>query len=130
MTFLLLILNTVFAVLTALFYQSRTLLVFSFLFAYANPLLLGTTSSDPYTLLGYTMIVTLGAMSISFLRHDDILFFLSLAFSIVLFLVAPYHDDIQWITKFLCIDAVGIMALYVSTQFEQKFQQISNTLVL
>jgi len=129
-TFLLLILNTVFAVLTALFYQSRTLLVFSFLFAYANPLLLGTTSSDPYTLLGYTMIVTLGAMSISFLRHDDILFFLSLAFSIVLFLVAPYHDDTQWIAKFLCIDAVGIIGLYVSSRFEQKYQQISNTLVL
>ncbi|MDP2396307.1 MAG: hypothetical protein Q8S84_02260 [bacterium] len=39
-TFVFLIFNTVFAVLTSLIYKSRTLLLFSFIFAFINPLLI------------------------------------------------------------------------------------------
>jgi len=40
-TFIFLIFNTVFAVATSLVYNSRTLLIFSFIFAYLNPLIVG-----------------------------------------------------------------------------------------
>ena len=73
-TFIFLIINTVFAVAVSLFYNSRPLLIFAFVFAYLNPFLLWSSSSEPYTLLGYTMIVTLWAMYVSYREKDEILF--------------------------------------------------------
>lgn len=85
-TFVFLILNTLFAVMTSLVYNSRTLLVFAFAFAYLNPLLLGESSTEPYTLLGYTMIVTLGALFLSYKKKDEILFPLAFICASVLLL--------------------------------------------
>jgi uncharacterized membrane protein len=92
--------------MTSLVYKSQTLLIFSFVFAYINPLLLGTSSDEPYTLLGYTMIVTLGALSMSYTRKDIILFVLAFVFSAILFLIAPYQDANGWIAKLLCINTL------------------------
>lgn len=128
-TFLFLILNTLFAVTTALVYQSHALLIFSFVFAYINPLLLGTSSQEPYTLLGYTMIVTLGAMFMSYTRKDILLFVLAFVFSAFLFLGAPSQDSSGWITKLLCINTLWALSLYVSTVFQKKYQYINELLI-
>lgn len=53
-----LVLNTAFAVATALVYSSRTFLLFSFAFGYAIPFLVGATPRGPYGLLGYNAILT------------------------------------------------------------------------
>jgi len=59
---LFLVMNTVFAIVTSLVYKSQALLIFSFIFAYLNPLLIGGSSDNPYTLVSYSMIVSLGAL--------------------------------------------------------------------
>jgi uncharacterized membrane protein len=54
-------------------YKSRTILLFSFIFAYINPFLTGGDSVNPYTLVGYSMIVSLGALFIGTKQDDHIL---------------------------------------------------------
>ena len=128
-TFFFLILNTVFAVVTSLVYNSRPLLIFGFVFAYLNPLLLGTSSSEPYTLLWYTMIVTLWAMYMAYTRKDEILFPLSFILAACMFLIAPWNDGAWWTTKLLCINTLGVVSLYVSTVFEKKYQHLWELLI-
>jgi Predicted membrane protein (DUF2339) len=128
-TFFFLILNTLLATITSLVYKSRILLLFSFLFAYINPLLLGTSSTEPYTLLGYTMIVTLGALFLSYREKDKLLFSLSFLFASFFFLAAPWSNATEWITKLLCINTLGALSLYVSSVFEKKYQYLSELLI-
>ncbi len=129
LTFAFLILNTIFSVITALLYNSRTLLILGFVFAYINPFLLGTSSSEPYTLLGYTMIVTLWALFLSYTKKDTILFPLSFIFAAIIFLIAPWHNAAGWITKLLCINTLWALALYTSTVFKKSFQHLSEILI-
>ncbi len=129
MTFWFLILNTLFAIMTALLYNSRPLLIFAFAFAYVNPLLLGESSSEPYTLLGYTMIVTLWAMYMSYTRKDSILFPFTFILASIMFLIAPWNDGNGWIVKLLCINTLGTMSLYISNIFKKSFQYISEFLI-
>lgn len=128
-TFLFLILNTIFAVSASLVYKSHTLLIFSFIFAYINPLLLGTHSDDPYTLLGYTMIVTLWAMYMSHTRKDIILFTLSFILWAFLLLIAPSQDTDGWIVKLLCVNILWVLSLVVSTVFEKRYQYFVEFLI-
>jgi len=115
---------------TSLVYKSHTLLIFSFIFAYINPFLTGGSSTEPYTLLGYTMIVTFGALFMSYTRKDIILFILSFLFAAFLILVAPYSSSgYGWIAKLLCMDILGILALYVSTIFSKQYTYISEYLI-
>lgn len=53
-----LVLNTLFAVATALVYSSRTFLLFSFAFGYVIPFVVGAEPRGPYGLLGYNAILT------------------------------------------------------------------------
>ncbi|MCD5374967.1 DUF2339 domain-containing protein [Candidatus Gracilibacteria bacterium] len=129
-TFMFLILNTVFAVVTALLYNSRPLLIFGFVFAYLNPLLLGESGSEPYTLLGYTMIVTFGALFMSYKRKDEILFPLAFILASIMLLIAPWSDGSGWIAKLLCINTLGAVSLYCSTVFRKTFQNISEILIV
>lgn len=114
-TFLFLIFNTVFAVVTSLLYKSRTLLLFSFIFAFLNPLLIWWSSDNPYTLSGYSLIVSFGWLYL-WTKHKDIL--LTLWVFILwnlLFLIAPYSSDLHWIIK-LASSAIlsisSILAIY------------------
>ena len=129
MTFVFLILNTFFAVTTALVYNSRQLLIFSFIFAYANPLLLWAAGTEPYTLLGYSMIVTLWAMYMAYSRKDEILFPLSFILAAIMFLIAPWSDWYGWIAKLICINILGTVSLYVSSGFEKKYQNLGEVLI-
>lgn len=128
-TFMFLILNTVLAVTTSLVYKSQSLLIFSFVFAYINPLLVGGGSPDPYTLLGYTMIVTFWAMFLSYTKKDIYLFTLSFILASILLLIAPYSDPSGWVSKLLCINVLGALALYSSTIFKKKMLLLSEVLI-
>lgn len=128
-TFGLLILNTIFAVVTSLLYNSRSLLIFWFAFAYLNPLLLGESSSEPYTLLGYTMIVTLGAMYMAYTKKDEVLFPLAFVLASIMFLIAPWSDGTGWVTKLLCINTLGAIALYSSTAFTKSYKYLYEILI-
>lgn len=128
-TFFLLILNTLFAVVVSLVYSSRNLLIFAFAAAYINPLLLGTSSEDPYVLLGYTMIVTLGAMYLSFKKKEALLFPLSFTLAAFMLIIAPWSDATGWVTKLICINLLGAMWLYVSSVFKKTYQYIYEFLI-
>lgn len=58
-TLIFLLLNTLFAVVTALVYSSRTFLIFSFVFAYLIPFLVGSKSESAILMILYTAIVSL-----------------------------------------------------------------------
>lgn len=128
-TFIFLILNTLFAVVVSLVYSSRNLLIFAFAAAYINPLLIGSVSSDPYNLLSYTMIVTFGAMYMSFIRKEEVLFPVSFVLASIMILIAPWSDPVGWVTKLLCINLLGAIALYVSTVFQKTYKLIYELLI-
>ena len=128
-TFVFLILNTIFAVVTSLVYNSRALLIFAFIFAYLNPLLLWSSSNEPYTLLGYTMIVTAWAMYMAYIKRDEILFPVSFILAAIMFVIAPWSDGAWWTVKLLSINTLGVMSLYVSTVFEKKYQYLGEILI-
>ena len=132
LTFMFLILNTLFAIATSLVYKSHTLLIFSFIFAYINPLIIGAPNpTEPYTLLGYTMIVSLGALFMSYSRKDILLFVLSFILWSILILIASPHMESGnwWIAKLLCVNTLGVISLYVSTIFRKNYKLISEYLI-
>jgi len=129
LTMLLLVANTVFAIYTSISHESRALLIFAFVIAYINPFLVWDSSWEPYTLLWYTMIVTLWAMYMSHQRKDEILFPLSFVFAAILIIITPWNDGIWWITKLLCINTLWALWLYVSTVFQKTYKYIFEFLI-
>lgn len=125
-TFLLLILNTVFWVVTSLVYQSRTLLIFSFIFAYINPFIIWANSSGtPYTLIWYSLIVSLWGLFLaqnwstkSLVQHEinehnyNILLYITFILGSLLILVAPFTTNIDWIAKIISSVVLSIVTIY------------------
>lgn len=99
LTFWALILNTIFWIYTALNYKNKNLLIFSFIIAYINPLLLGSSSDEPYTLLIYTLIITISAIFIWEKVQSRSLIILSFLAWNFFFLVAPASGEIWFLTK-------------------------------
>ncbi|MDQ7023665.1 MAG: DUF2339 domain-containing protein [Candidatus Gracilibacteria bacterium] len=117
-TFIFLILNTVFGVLTSMIYKSKTLLVFSFIFAYLNPFIIGSDgATQPYTLIGYSLIVSLGALYISIREATLTLLALSFIFGNILFLVAPFSDSIGWSSKIILTSVFSIITIIGANKF-------------
>jgi len=112
-TFLFLILNTVFAVVTSLVYKSRTLLLFSFLFAFINPLLVWWSSDNPYTLVWYSLIVAFGWLYLANKDKDILLTIWIFILSNILFLIAPMSSDIHWIIKLIWSAIISISTILV-----------------
>ncbi len=112
LTFIFLILNTVFGVVTSLAYQSKTMLLFSFIFAYLNPFLIWADSSTPYTLVGYSMIVSAWALFLWHTEKDNTLKYSAFILWNLLFLAAPFSTDKEWVVKLV---ASGI--LWLTTMF-------------
>lgn len=100
-TFVFLIFNAVFWILTSLVYKSRTLLIFSFVFAYLNPFLIWWSSETPYVLIWYSMIVSLWALFVWIKQNDDILKYTAFVLWNLLFLLSPFNSDIAWISKMI-----------------------------
>jgi hypothetical protein len=114
-TFLFLILNTIFGILISLIYKSRTLLVFSFLFAYINPFIIWSDwITAPYTLIWYSLIVSLWALFLSKVKSSFSLLFISFVFWNLLFLAAPFTTDIEWSSKIIFTVILSIFSIFLS----------------
>ncbi len=111
-TFILLILNTVFAVVTSLVYKSRNILLFGFAFAYLNPFLTGASSDTPYLLVGYSLIISLWALFIWEKQNDTTLKYCAFIGWNLLFLLAPFSENIEWITKIIASGILAISSFY------------------
>ena len=119
-TFLFLIFNTVFAVVTSLVYKSRTLLLFSFIFAFINPLLVWWSSDNPYTLIWYSLIVAFGWLFLSFKNKDILLAIWVFILANVLFLIAPFNSDIHWIVKLVSSTIISIITIFTVYNIDTK----------
>lgn len=125
-TFLLLIFNTVFAVITSLVYKSHSLLFFSFVFAYLNPFLIGAEASDtPYTLSGYGMIVSLGAVVLSSLikeeseKYSENLLGTAFLGGNLLFLIAPFETTTGWLVKLAMMAILSLVTFFTAYRNNQ-----------
>jgi len=124
-TFLFLILNTIFWVLTSLIYKSKTLLIFSFIFAYLNPFIIWAESNwEPYTLIWYSFIVSLWALFIAQKNQSIILFVMSFIFWNFLIFVAPTSDSIWEISKLIVLNLFNVITIYNSIKFSDKYKLI------
>jgi hypothetical protein len=126
-TFLLLILNTIFAVVVSLVYNSSAILFFSFVIAYLNPFLIGAKASEtPYTLVGYSLIVSLGAILLSNLFKEKLkkhsVDLLSTAFvgGNILFLIAPFSTTSHWLLKLGLMAFVSLICVWSAYKNNQK----------
>ena len=119
-TFFFLIFNTAFAVVTSLLYKSRTLLLFSFIFAFINPLLVGWSSDNPYTLIGYSLIVAFGWLFLSLNRKDILLATWVFMLANILFLIAPFTSDMHWIVKLVSSTIISIASIFVIYKIDLK----------
>lgn len=113
-SFIFLILNTIFAVVTSLYYKSNTLLIFAFLFAYANPFLVWLQETTPYLQVWYAMIVSLWALFLAWRRSN--IFVLLIAFFCwnLLLYIAPNtlpEWEVGYMTKYLSIIFLSLLSL-------------------
>ena len=118
-TFIFLILNTVFAVLTSLIYKSKTLLIFSFIFAYLNPFIIWAESNgQPYTLIWYSLIVSLWALYLSIREASLTLLIISFIAWNLLFFMAPFSDSIWWSAKIILTSILSIISIVAVWKFK------------
>lgn len=118
-TFIFLILNSVFWVITSLVYKSNTLLLFSFIFAYLNPFIIWAESNgQPYTLIWYSLIVSLWAL-FTWRREANLsLVIMSFIFWNLLFLIAPFSDSIWWSSKIILTSIFSLITIIAINKFK------------
>ncbi len=116
--FALLVFNTVFAVATALYYRTNVLLLFAFVFAYAIPFLVGAEGvTTPYTLVGYSLCVTFGAIAVSQfdkkMSPETVATLLRIVTvgGILLVLAAPFENPIEWTVKLVALAILSVWML-------------------
>ncbi len=127
-TFTFLILNTIFAITTSLVYKSKTLLLFSFVFAFLNPFLIGSKwDGTPYTLVWYSTIISIWAIILSHLyykdKENDFTQYLSYVGFIgwnILFLLAPFSTPTHWLIKLICIWIISFSTILLSYKNNEK----------
>ncbi|MDD4530492.1 MAG: DUF2339 domain-containing protein [Candidatus Gracilibacteria bacterium] len=127
-TFIFLILNTIFSVVISLSYKSKNLLLFSFVFAYLNPLLIGAKpDSTPFTLVGYSFIISIGALALAanYFKNQEESFGTYLAYTAliggnILFLLAPFTTEIHWLIKLVFMGILSFKAILLNYKFNKK----------
>lgn len=124
LTFLLLICNTIFAIVTSLVYKSKTLLLFAFVFAYFIPFLINPESQNtPYTLLGYSLILSCGAIALHrFLRKESYHNLLAVAAigGNILILLAPFTLSSEWIIVLGASVFLSLVTLFSAYHSDQR----------
>jgi len=111
-----LVLNTVFAVLTSLIYKSKVLLIFSFVFAYLIPFIIwADVSSDPYTLISYSLVVSLWWLFLAKMIKNNTLLVISFVAWNWLFLLAPFSDSLWWASKIILTTILSIITIKIAT---------------
>ena len=133
-TFVFLILNTIFAIVISIFYESKALLIFSFIFAYINPFIINwSTQTEPYTLLWYSFIISLWALFISYkselIKNNKILFF-SFIFWNLLFLIADFSDWIWWSAKIIITAIFSIITILILRKKENSWDSVVKIFIL
>lgn len=128
-----LILNTVFAISVSMVYKSNTLLFFSFIFAYLNPLLVGWHSNEPYTLCLYSWIVSFWALIIAkYYKLDNSsrnLIYLAYFLWSLLFLIAPFHTNIWWIVKLISMAFLSWIVIFLFVK-NKSFKDLANIIAI
>lgn len=127
LTMIFLVLNTVFAVFTSIVYNSHAPLFFSFVVAYLNPFLIGAQpTSDPYTLVGYSLIVSLGAIILSYVYREKFKRYssglLNTAFlgGNLLILLAPFNTTSEWLVKLAAMATLSLITIFMAYANQQK----------
>ncbi|MEF2175203.1 MAG: DUF2339 domain-containing protein [Candidatus Absconditabacteria bacterium] len=128
-TLIYLIANTIIAVITGLTYKSGPMLIFAFLIAYLNPLLVGGDSTSPYILLAYASIISIGVIIVSLFKSQQEIvskrLLLAMAFLglNILTYLAPFSDSLGWITKLLvsCLFSIGIILILYKNKQTKDF---------
>ncbi len=126
-----LILNTVFAIGTALYYRSNWLLYFAFTVAFINPFLIDTDSvKTPYLFVAYAGIVAIGSMLLAYINRENneknsgILLTITIIGANNLFFIAPFQGQAEWIFKLIIstIFSISIISLaYYIKEFSKIF---------
>lgn len=111
-TFILLILNSALGVVTSFVYKSRQLLIFSFLFAYLNPFFVGWSSTTPYILLWYSLILSISALFIGMKKQDILMIWSAFVLGNVLTIIAPFSSEIWWATKIITSAVLSWATIY------------------
>lgn len=119
-TFLFLILNTIFAVVTWLVYKSKSLLSFSFLCAFLNPFLIWWWPETPYTILLYGLIVSFWWLFLWYKQKDLSLSLWVFILWNILFLYAPIDTEIHWILKILSSTILSLSSIYIIYKLDNK----------
>ena len=132
--FVFLILNTIFAIVVSLFYTSKALLIFSFIFAYINPFIINWgPQTEPYMLLWYSFIISLWALFISYkselIKSNKMLFF-SFIFWNLLFLIADFSDSIWWSAKIIITAIFSIITILILRKKENYWDSVVKIFIL
>lgn len=125
-SFFFLIANTLFAIATALYYKSDILLIFAFLFAYINPLLIGYTDTTPYLNVWYAMIISIGALFLAQKKSDLLLllwaFFLWNIFILQAPVTAAWNIEAWYMTKYIASVALSLLSIFsaIKMSYDKK----------
>lgn len=128
-TFIFLILNTAFSVLTSYIYNSKNLLLFSLVFAFIIPFLTGNTDTTPYMQVWYWLIISLWGLVISnyiYKSNDNSsslqLFFISLIGWNILFLTAPFSNESNYfVIKMIWFNILTFISIFLA--YKNKFTE-------
>lgn len=130
-TLLFLIANTLFAIITSLKFSSKTLLIFSFVFAYLNPFLIWWEASTPYTLISYSIVLSLWIFALAYFKsnlweksiYENLLYIWLIWWNLTI-LIAPFTTSGQWIFKLIFLAIISIAAL-ILTVYKKDTKNIS-----
>ncbi len=113
MLFLLLTLNVFFWILTSLVYNSKTILVISFLFAYLNPFMLWMNNLSFFNIICYSIIINILWLLLSNQKNNIIFVISSFVLWAVLYLFIPFSNELWWNIKIIStclLSAITLLA--------------------
>lgn len=117
-TFIFLVLNTIFAVITSLVYNSKNLLLFAFIFAFLNPFLIWGTSQTPYMLIWYTLIISYWALILGTFdrlqKSSKTLLYTTLFGWNILLYMAPFWIESEFIVKMIAFIILNLSIVYTT----------------
>lgn len=128
LTFLLLILNTTFSVLTSYLYSSKNILLFSIFFAYFIPFIVWSSWSEYSYLVVvfYSVVLSIWALFVSNGKYKEwdiitsrILFYFSVILWNLLVLASPLWNEMTFIVKVIWFNIITFSNIFVD--YKNKF---------
>lgn len=135
-TFLFLILNTIFSIVTSFIYKSKNLLLFSTIFTFVIPFLIWNKDITPYLQVLYWLIISMWWLILSnyFKNNKSLdlskeLLFISLVWWNILFLTAPFWDNANYfIIKMIAYNVVTFFTIFLA--YKNKLHKYILTLLI